>query len=131
MQTDNLYAEGAEVSEDQQLFRRRRKSAGSIGNNESAFTPRVKTSLLGTSARQKLLQYKLAAQHAKAGTASNDKELIVEQVAQLQKSDHDENEEDFQPPMFVDHMKDLQVALIASEKAKKQSSSKARQLEPA
>ena len=68
---------------DNGVFGARKSSAGSFNNTHTVFAPRVKTSLLGTSARQKLLQYKLAAQHAKDNTDVMEKEQIVDQVAKL------------------------------------------------
>ena len=87
------------------VFGARKESNASCGG---PVTTRIKSSLMGTSARQKLLQYKLAAQHANADTNGAEKAKIVNQVAQLQKTDRS-SEPNF--GQYVDHMKDIQVAI--------------------
>ena len=64
----------------------RKGSTGSFLGGASGVTPRVKSSLMGTSARQKLLQLRLAA-HANDREASNDDKVKIEtHIADLNKA---------------------------------------------
>ena len=76
----------------------------SIGSFDKTHTPRVvKSSLLGTSARQKLLQYKLAKQHADQETKKEDKAQIVNQMAEIDAASNGNNQ--------FDQLKDVNVGI--------------------
>ena len=91
----------------------RKGSTGSFAGNG----PRVKSSLLGTSARQKLLKYKLEAHHANAGAANKDASAqIVGQIDDL-------NKVTTGPGDVTDHLKNLNVSMKergASKKTQKE-----------
>jgi len=59
------------------VFQQRRVSGGSLGGG-SAMSPiaRVKSSLMGTTARQKLLQFKLVAKQRETTLEAGDKAMI-------------------------------------------------------
>ena len=67
----------------------RKGSLGSFTGGKNA-TPRVKSSLLGTSARQKLLKYRLEAYQSNAGVDNEAKAQIRGQIADLKKVNIDE-----------------------------------------
>ena len=93
----------------------RKGSTGSfVGGSHGG--PRVKSSLLGTSARQKLLKYRLEAHQAKVGVDNDARAQIIGQIAEMNKTSHEK-----QMVASDEHLKTVNVNNVKDQRDAKKS----------